>query len=286
MKLPPLGAALLREAARTTVRPAGPARTFMLRGPWTLKPCGDNTLLLDHWRDRRGRSFRLPIPYDSPQLPARSELRCCFFVKARPSCARLVWDEAGFGAPPVLTLNGHRLKGERCRVYDAHNMAADAARRLRPGWNEVAVSFETDAMPPMHDPLRLMGRFRVVLRRKGYALESWIEELPLREPGDWAGLGFPFYSGTMVYATEFELPQAGGEVRLRIDGVRDLAAVQVNGHSTALLAWPPYECDISKSVRAGTNRLRLHAANSFANFIDGERLASGITGKVAISVRR
>ncbi|MDD5678472.1 MAG: glycosyl hydrolase [Kiritimatiellae bacterium] len=282
LDLPPLGAALLCESASTPARLEKPARTVVLQGPWMLKPCGDNTLLLDRWRDRDGRVFRLPLPYDVEQLPLRPILQCRFFVKSSPAAARLVWEEGAFGAPCVLTLNGRQVKGARRRVYDAHNIVADVAHWLRLGWNVVTARFLVEATPPMHDPLRLMGRFRVMARGSGFAVDAWRAEMPLRTLTDWNRLGWPFYSGTMVYTAEFDLPPSVAVTRLRIDGLHDLAAVEVNGKLAGVVAWPPYRCDISRFVRSGRNRLCLRVANSFVNFIDGARAPAGITGGVTM----
>lgn len=141
----------------------------------------------------------------------------------------------------------------------------------------------------MHDPLRLMGNFRVSAHADGWLIENNPAEMRLRALADWTRLGWPFYSGTMIYSNEFELPALPDQRRkllLQIDGVHDLAEPEINGKSAGVLAWPPYQCDISRLVRPGRNRLRLRVANSAVNFIGGEPSISGIAGNVKIFISR
>ena len=244
-------------------------------------------MLLDRWQTPDGRPFRLPLTADAEQLPARPVLRCRFMVKHVPQTARLVWEEGTFTVPYVLTLNGRRMRGVRRRVYDARNLAADAAPALRLGWNVLEVRFKADGAPPMQDPLRLMGGFKLTPRGRGFAVDQWRGAVLVRSLADWAHLGWPFYSGTVVYDTGFDLPRmpAGARVRLRLAGVHDLAAVSVNGQPADVLAWPPYVCDISRCVRAGRNALRLRVANSFVNFVDGEGAPAGVSGAMLVMSR-
>jgi hypothetical protein len=90
------------------------------------------------------------------------------------------------------------------------------------------------------------------------------QQVPL---GDWGKLGLDWYSGRGVYSTEFTLPVDFSRKRLTLDlGVLCYTGeVWLNGQLAGTLAWPPYQLDITRSARAGVNRIVVVAANLLAN---------------------
>lgn len=279
LELPPLGSTLLRESTSPPSGSVGISKVIDLPGPWTLRPQGDNVLILDQWAAKGGRRHRLP--HDAEGLRGVKELRSRFLVKSIPSSAALVWEEGTFNGPHELLLNGKRLSGRAARRYDVYNRSADVARLLRKGMNDVTVRFADESQQPMMDPIRLMGHFSLASKQDSCALSAFDNEIELDRLVAWSELGWPFYSGTMTCETIFDAP-GRHRVILHIDGLHDLAEVAVNGSVAGVIAWRPYECDISDLLRPGTNRLRLRVANSFVNFIEGEPRPSGIIGRVQL----
>ena len=277
--LPALGGALLRECD-TAGRPAHSWRTVAVPGPWSVRPAGPNTLLLEEWEFESG-TVHLPQEAEVLRSPGEVRLRTTFHVTDVPEDARLVWERGTFARPSSINLNGRRVP-EPCaeRVYDVHNLVAEVRHLLIPGPNQIDIVIapgETDA-PACIDPLRLMGHFS--LRRR----ESTWDVLGPGLPGpvlgalDWAERGWPFYSGSMAVEADLALEgEVDAATRLRIRGLSDVARVTVNGSLADIVAWPPYDCRVGHLLRSGTNRVRLDLANSFVNFIEGEPRRSGFT---------
>jgi hypothetical protein len=85
------------------------------------------------------------------------------------------------------------------------------------------------------------------------------------ELGDWCGQGLATYSGAGTYTRRFEAPRARCTARLDLGALSATAEVRLNGHSVATLIAPPWTCDLSPFVVAGTNELSVTVANTLAN---------------------
>jgi len=89
-------------------------------------------------------------------------------------------------------------------------------------------------------------------------------EIPL---GDWCEYGLQTYSGCGVYAKTVTLgPQhVNSAVILDLGDVATLADVRVNGTDAGVRLARPYEIDISRLVRVGSNTIEVTVANTLAN---------------------
>ncbi len=97
-----------------------------------------------------------------------------------------------------------------------------------------------------------------------------------------------YYSGTAVYRNTFQMPHLGtsptpskrrgstmadegSEVFLDLGNVGCMAEVFVNGQSMGIVWKEPYQVDISRALREGTNELEVHVVNPWANRIIGDQ---------------
>ena len=96
----------------------------------------------------------------------------------------------------------------------------------------------------------------------------------VREPrrlavGDWCAQGYPFYTDAMMYLAKFDAPQKGADRTIvefdRFEGT--VAAVWVNGQKAAVIGWHPYQADVTKFVRAGSNELGIEIVGSPRNLM-------------------
>jgi hypothetical protein len=84
--------------------------------------------------------------------------------------------------------------------------------------------------------------------------------------------GIKYYSGTAVYRKDFEVPAAATNKSVHIDlgAVRELAEVKVNGRSCGIVWVPPFQVDISRTIKAGVNHLEVEVVNFWPNRIIGD----------------
>jgi hypothetical protein len=87
--------------------------------------------------------------------------------------------------------------------------------------------------------------------------------------------GVKYFSGTASYTRSLQVPATwfarDRRVVLSLGDVRDIAEVVVNG--TALpQAWKaPFEVDVTRALRPGTNTLEIRVTNQWTNRIIGDR---------------
>ena len=89
---------------------------------------------------------------------------------------------------------------------------------------------------------------------------------------DWSKNANPlikYYSGTAIYKTNFNCTDETKSVYLNLGKVSNLATVRVNGFDCGTVWTEPYEVNISKALKKGTNTLEIEVANTWANAING-----------------
>jgi hypothetical protein len=78
-----------------------------------------------------------------------------------------------------------------------------------------------------------------------------------------------YYSGTVVYRTQFEWDGTTAGAMLDIRELYNLATVRINGTDCGTIWTKPYTTDISNALKKGTNMLELEVTNTWANAILG-----------------
>jgi hypothetical protein len=104
------------------------------------------------------------------------------------------------------------------------------------------------------------------------------EKIQLQKLASWtenSEEGIKYFSGTATYTKSFEVKKEwlkpGTKVLLNLGEVKDIAEVYVNGTRLDLLWKAPYEADITKAVKAGSNKLEVLVTNQWTNRLAGDR---------------
>jgi hypothetical protein len=100
------------------------------------------------------------------------------------------------------------------------------------------------------------------VNRTGFAISDAPTQLGER---GWQASGYPFYGGPVTYSQEFSLRAAPPSAVLRIEDLREAAAVFVNGGLAGRTLWPPFEVAVGPLLRAGVNRLDLRVYGNLRN---------------------
>ncbi len=134
---------------------------------------------------------------------------------------------------------------------------------LRPGENTLTIK-----APRMHIlaevmPVYLLGDFDVVPAKSGF-------ELAKAEPdtlGSWKQNGLPFYSQKVAYQRNYSVSKEVGANYLvhlnKWNGT--VVEVIVNGSPAGLIAWQPYECNVSSLLHEGENEITVKITGSLKN---------------------
>jgi hypothetical protein len=91
---------------------------------------------------------------------------------------------------------------------------------------------------------------------------------------DWSKSENPlikFYSGTAIYRVEFNwnVRLQSNKIYMNLGKVCNLATVQINGINCGTAWTAPYEVDITKALKEGTNALEIEVTNTWANALNG-----------------
>lgn len=107
---------------------------------------------------------------------------------------------------------------------------------------------------------------------------------PQLEVGTWTEAGLPYYSGTIEYRCQVEMPDewSGGAAALEIGELAALVQVFVNGESAGVRAWRPWVVEVGHLLRPGPNELCLRITNTMANLLECEPVRSGLLGPARI----
>jgi hypothetical protein len=288
----------------------GAPETIELSGDWTFEPQDDNALVIKSWRaapddGADATAYAGPDVDDSGwqrvvagawayQLPAEPDRRWPIPVwyripfEARDVPERLVLLVDGFsGRDAAVWLNGERVAAlpKRSRI-DAQMTELDLSTLVRSGRNMLAVRLVLeDATGGLVDHVKLCGSFRLDERgATGYRMTA-----PSRvgEPRSWTVQGYPFFSGSGVYRTTFDLPDSPSrrDVALEVPMFDDVLDVEVNGGHAGVRLWDPYVVDITSAVHVGTNEVALRVANTPANLLNGAPRPSGLAASPRVLIR-
>ena len=108
-------------------------------------------------------------------------------------------------------------------------------------------------------------------KRGAPATAKFDKLIPWNEHSD---LGIKYFSGTATNAINFDLPigflKTNQEVWLDLGQVSVMAEVKLNGKNLGVLWHKPYRVDVSKTLKPGTNKLKIDVTNLWVNRLIGD----------------
>ena len=113
------------------------------------------------------------------------------------------------------------------------------------------------------EPVYLYGDFGLESMEKGWKLIPQADE----QLGSWKDQKMPFYSHDVSYAKSIQKPSTGN-VKVKLNEWNGtVAEVLVNGSSTGIIGWAPYELDISDKLKEGENKVEVVVTGSLKNLM-------------------
>jgi hypothetical protein len=301
LKLPPCGSTLLflREGRpskaaepRTYEGKSGPSsQTVAATSPLEIRRLGPNVLTLDHVDIKAGGEAKEHVYfYQANQMAfvanglernpwdSAVQLRDEFIRKTFPS-------ESGFDAAYRFTIEGRVPERlwiviERSDLYsitcngtpvtaakgewwlDKSFGKVDISSAAKVGENRVAVHASPFTIYHELEPAYVVGDFALRTVEAGFAI---VPDRPL-ELGPWNQQGHPLYGAGVVYQQSFEISEPSGRYFVRLPTwYGSVAKVTVNGKPTGHIAWQPWQCDVTDSVRSGKNTIEVEVIGTLKN---------------------
>ena len=114
------------------------------------------------------------------------------------------------------------------------------------------------------EPVYILGDFNLESQEKGWKL---VKAKPLKL-GNWQDQGLPFYSEAVSYTKSFFVqPEDKRFVVKLIDWRGSVAEVKVGKKSAGIIAWPPYELDITDQISKGENEISVVVSGTLKNLL-------------------
>lgn len=117
------------------------------------------------------------------------------------------------------------------------------------------------------EPIMILGNFGVLPMKDShqFVLDREPQTITL---DDWCPQGYPFYCGSQRFTWRVRLPGEAQRVVLECQKPHaPVCSVHVNGQYAGLLAWHPYEVDITDLVHEGENEVTVEVFTSPRNLL-------------------
>lgn len=220
--------------------------------------------------------MQLPQERDDATYPVTLWYRTSFKMGYLPENTRLLVD--GFsGSEYDLYINGLQIldKGNRSKI-DAEIKEIKINDFLTLGENSIAIKLivnkRTDGIL---DKLKIVGDFALTDTDGKFSISAKPKKIKI---GDWTKQGFPYYSGTIKYKCNIDLPKEylEGKLSFTANCKEDVINLQINDNKKITLPWHPYKCDVSDNLVLGNNQINIEVTNTLINMLEGVEKESGL----------
>ncbi|MCX6261392.1 MAG: glycosyl hydrolase [Bacteroidia bacterium] len=165
-----------------------------------------------------------------------------------------------------IFFNGTEIKPEAGkwwldREFNIFNIGALAKK----GDNTITLKANPMKVHAEIEPVYITGDFSVKPAEKGWTLEPPDKTLTT---GSWKELGMPFYSWGVTYNKDYSIEKPEGQYLVRLNNWRGtVAEVIVNDKAARVIAFPPYESEITDLIIPGTNKIEVKVIGSLKNLL-------------------
>lgn len=137
----------------------------------------------------------------------------------------------------------------------------DIQSHIKSGNNVISITAAKMDILAEVEPVYLVGEFGVKSTKKGWLL---VAEKEL-EFGSWKDENLPFYGHHVSYSKTFTNPNAD-IIKVKLNNwAGTVAEVKVNGQTAGIIAWEPFEKEISSFVKDGENQVEVIVTGSLKN---------------------
>jgi len=162
-----------------------------------------------------------------------------------------------------VSVNGQKvdiIEGEH--PLDARNGAFAIGQEVRKGSNEITLHLDRMSVFAEIAHVFVTGDFSVIP-----ACGNWVLSAPRPLTfGPWPGQGLPFYGWTVSYSGQYDIQEPSSGYILSLgqwEGT--VTEVWVNGTKAGIIAYQPYEFDLSDYLHTGLNDIEVRCIGSLVN---------------------
>ena len=306
-ELPPCGSLLLflSAKARTPAKqPALAGREISPKSDLTIAPLEDNVLTLDYvdvttqGETKKNLYFYkasqlafakngLPRnPWDSSvqfrdelikkMFDAGSGFEAAYRFTIEQSVPKRLWVVIERPDLYTITCNGTAVSaGKGAWWLDRAFGKIDISKAAKVGENAVTIKASPFSIYHELEPAYVLGSFRLRTADAGFVISGQAE--PALALGSWKGQGYPLYAAGVSYSRQFDLKKRAGRYVVELGKwYGSVAEVIVNGKPAGSIAYRPWQCDVTKFVRAGANTIDVRVIGTLKNTLGPHHAGSGL----------
>ena len=165
-----------------------------------------------------------------------------------------------------ISLNGAEIKPEAGkwwldREFNIFNIGA----LVKKGDNTITLKVNPMKVHAEIEPVYITGDFSVKPAEKGWTIEPPVKTLTT---GSWKDQGMPFYSWGVTYKKDYNIEKPEGQYFVRLNSWNGtVAEVKVNDQAAPVIAFPPYESEITGLIKPGFNKIEVRVIGSLKNLM-------------------
>ncbi|HLN54864.1 MAG TPA: glycosyl hydrolase [Bacteroidales bacterium] len=165
-----------------------------------------------------------------------------------------------------VSVNGNEVSAEEGKWWLDRSFAVFSIGKLvRQGMNSITLTTSPMKVHAEIEPVYVLGNFSVIPAEKGWCLSAPQKEYTAVS---WKNQGLPYYSWGMTYSKEFNIENSDGKWLVDAGSWNGtVAEVIVNGNKAGLIAFPPYQADISGLIKPGMNKVEIKVIGSLKNLM-------------------
>ncbi len=165
-----------------------------------------------------------------------------------------------------VMVNGKEAKAEEGKwwldrelgVYNIENL-------VKRGINSITLNVSQMKIHAEIEPVYILGNFSVMPADKGFSIEPAVNKLTM---GSWKDQGLLFYSWDITYTREFIIEDPQGKYVVSLNEWKGtIAEVTVNGEPAGVIAFPPFQADVTRFIKAGVNKIEVKVIGSLKNLL-------------------
>lgn len=151
----------------------------------------------------------------------------------------------------------------------------DIAQAAKVGENVVTIQASPFTIYNEIESAYLLGTFTVKPGQSGFVVVG--QSKPAMALGSWKAQGYPFYAAGVAYSRTFEVPKGKAQYSVGLKKwYGSVAEVLVNGKSAGCIVSQPWECDVTKFVKKGTNTIEVRVIGTLKNTLGPHHNGTGL----------
>jgi hypothetical protein len=165
-----------------------------------------------------------------------------------------------------VSLNGTEIRPEAGKWWlDREFGVFNIGSLARKGDNTISLKADPMKVHAEIEPLYITGDFAVKPAEKGWTIEPPVKSLTA---GSWKEQGIPFYSWGVTYSKDYNLEKTEGRYFVSLNNWSGtVAEVRINDQIAPVIAFPPYESDITSLIKPGSNKIQVKVIGSLKNLM-------------------